>query len=74
MMAVFALFQGYAHQAEMAAGAMATYAPGFVAASMGLYAAGDLLGRLMPDTSRGIALQRAVGGVIAGAGMLFLAT
>lgn len=72
LMTVFVFFQGYAHQAAMSTGALATYAPGFVAASMLLYAAGHLIGRGMPETSSGAAFQRAVGGLIAGAGMLLI--
>ena len=72
LVAVFALFHGHAHHAEMGQGSLLTYAAGFTMASVALHAAGFLLARWMPQSRVALGLQRVLGGLIAGAGLVLL--
>jgi urease accessory protein len=74
LVAVFALFHGHAHHAEMGDGTLAAYAVGFALATALLHAAGWLMGRCLPQTPWAIHAQRVTGGLIAGAGVMFLGT
>jgi urease accessory protein len=69
IVAVFALFHGHAHGAELAPGANAVaYSVGFVVATGLLHAAGILLGFVGPLT------VRAAGALVGCAGVFFLLT
>ena len=69
VVAVFAVFHGHAHGAELAPGANAVaYSLGFVVATGMLHAAGILLGFLGPVT------VRAAGALVGCAGVFFLLT
>lgn len=73
LVAVFALFHGHAHGAEMAAGANAvTYAVGFVVATAALHAAGLGIGLLARHHLARLGL-RIAGGATAAAGVAILA-
>ena len=72
LVAAFALCHGYAHGAEMGTGSLLTYAAGFVLATGLLHGAGYLLGRWLPESRWASLLRRAVGGFIAGAGLVML--
>lgn len=72
LVAVFALFHGHAHQAEMGEGTLAAYAAGFALATAALHAAGYLVGRWLPQSLWAQRLQRTAGALIAGAGAVFL--
>lgn len=70
LVSLFALFHGYAHGTEMAAGtAYADYAIGFVAATGSLHLFGIALGRLL---LRIPALYRSVGGLMGAWGAFLL--
>jgi urease accessory protein len=70
--ALFAIFHGYAHGAELPVGAGAVgYITGFVAATLGLHAAGIGLGMMIGRVSAGW-VARGAGGVTAGVGVLLL--
>lgn len=70
--ALFATAHGYAHGAELPDGAGAgSYIAGFVAATLGLHAAGIALGVLIGRGSVGW-IARGAGGVTAGVGVLLL--
>jgi urease accessory protein len=74
LVSVFALFHGFAHGVEMGTGSLLAYAAGFTLATGLLHGTGYLLARRLPE--KGAWAQwpgRAVGGLIAGAGLLFLA-
>lgn len=62
--ALFGLFHGHAHGAEGPATGLASYAVGFVLATMGLHLAGVAIGRLAQG-----ALPRVIGGLTAVAGV-----
>jgi len=72
LVALFALFHGHAHHAEMGDGTLVTYAAGFALATAALHAAGYLIGRWLPQSLWAQRLQRAAGALIAGAGAVFL--
>jgi urease accessory protein len=74
LVAVFALFHGHAHHAEMGDSTLLAYTAGFALATAALHAAGFLVGRWLPQTVWGQRLQRAAGALIAGAGAVFLGT
>ncbi len=70
--ALFAIFHGYAHGAELPAGAGASgYIAGFAIATLGLHAAGIGLGVLIGRVSAGW-VARGAGGVTAAVGVLLL--
>ncbi len=71
--ALFAVFHGHAHGAEIAAGAdVATYAAGFLVATIALHGVGIALG-LAARKMAGGGLARASGGAIAAAGAVLVA-
>ncbi len=72
LVAVFALFHGHAHQAEMAGASFAAYAAGFASATLALHALGLVAARALPDTPRAEGTRRVGGGMIAAAGMVLL--
>jgi urease accessory protein len=72
LLAVFALFHGHAHHAEMGSASLATYAAGFALATALLHAAGYVVARWVPETRFAQGLKRAAGALIAGAGVLLL--
>jgi urease accessory protein len=73
LVAVFAIFHGFAHGAEMAPGAsLAHYGAGFLAATVLLHAAGVAAGRFR-GRRLGTKAWRFVGTFIAGAGVFMLA-
>jgi len=72
LLAVFALFHGYAHHAEMGQSSLAVYAVGFALATAALHGAGYALGRWVPQSLRAQRLQRVAGVLIAGTGAAFL--
>lgn len=74
LVALFALFHGHAHHAEMGAASLLTYAIGFALATALLHAVGFMLARWMPENRAGFAAKRiagacmaAIGGVLLGA-------
>lgn len=69
---VFALFHGSAHYAEMGQGSLLTFAAGFALAAAVLHAAGYALARWMPEATWACAIKRALGGLVAGAGLVLL--
>ena len=70
--ALFAIFHGYAHGAELPAGAGAVgYIAGFAIATMGLHAAGIALGMTIARVSTEW-VARGAGGVTAAVGVLLL--
>jgi urease accessory protein len=70
--ALFAIFHGYAHGAELPVGAGAMgYIAGFAIATLGLHAVGIGLGVLIGRVSAGW-VARGAGGVTAGVGVLLL--
>ncbi|HEX2112889.1 MAG TPA: HupE/UreJ family protein [Alphaproteobacteria bacterium] len=69
--AVFALFHGHAHGAEMTAGAPALYAAGFIAATALLHGIGVAAGLYWQHAARGW-LVRAGGAAVAAAGLVLL--
>ena len=72
VVALFALFHGYAHGAELPSAADPIgYSAGFVLATGALHIAGIALG-IFTETPRGRLLARGLGGAIAIAGALFL--
>lgn len=72
LVALFALFHGHAHHAEMGDGTLATYAVGFALATALLHATGWLIGRWLPEARWAMRARRVAGGLIAGAGVAFL--
>jgi len=71
--AIFAVFHGYAHGAEMPdVAAPARYAAGFLTGTALLHIAGVLIGDISQHYSLGKLILRFAGGAIAGAGALFL--
>ncbi len=72
MVAVFALFHGYAHVAEMGGASLLGYVAGFVSATVVLHGGGYALGRWMPASRIALGVKRVLGGVVAGAGALML--
>lgn len=72
MVALFALFHGHAHHAEMGAGSALAFTVGFVLASASLHAAGYVLARWLPDTSAARSVRRALGGLVATVGAVLL--
>lgn len=70
---VFALCHGHAHHAEMGNGSVLGFTLGFVLATALLHAAGYALARWMPETRSALLARRAVGALIAAAGVFFLA-
>lgn len=72
LVAVFALFHGYAHGTEAGASSFPSYAAGFTLATGLLHGTGYLLARWLPERAWARALRRVVGGVIAGAGVVLL--
>lgn len=73
MVAVFALFHGHAHFAEMGDASVWTYAAGFVIATALLHGAGYALARALPESAAAVRIKRVAGGLIAVAGAVFLA-
>jgi urease accessory protein len=73
MVAVFALFHGQAHFTEMGHGSVWLYAAGFALATAVLHAAGYVLARSLPEGGTAGVVRRAIGAVIAAAGVFFLA-
>ena len=73
MVAVFALFHGHAHFAEMGHGSVGTYAAGFAIATALLHGAGYALARVLPEGAAAVRIKRVAGGLIAVAGAVFLA-
>jgi urease accessory protein len=72
LVAVFAIFHGYAHGAELPAAADPVgYSLGFVLATGLLHLAGVAIG-LLHGHPRGMILIRTLGGLIAAAGVYFL--
>jgi urease accessory protein len=72
LVAAFALLHGHAHQAEISAGGLATYAGGFVIATLGLHALGFIAARALPDSAAGRFVHRLCGGLIAGLGVVLI--
>ncbi|HRP22344.1 MAG TPA: HupE/UreJ family protein [Thauera sp.] len=72
LVAVFALFHGHAHHAEMGGASLATYAVGFALATALLHGAGYALARWTPQTRGGERIRRVAGGAIAGTGAVLL--
>ncbi|MFU2486929.1 HupE/UreJ family protein [Thauera sp. WH-1] len=72
LVAVFALFHGHAHHAEMGGASLATYAVGFALATALLHGAGYALARWTPQTRVGERIRRVAGGAIAGTGAVLL--
>jgi urease accessory protein len=71
---LFAIFHGHAHGAELPPGADAVpYSAGFVMATGVLHLCGIAFG-LLARWPAGLIAVRAAGGVIAGAGLMFLLT
>ena len=73
MVAAFALFHGHAHFTEMGHGTLWTYVTGFAIATAALHAAGYALARSLPETPAAAWSKRVLGGLIAAAGVFFLA-
>ena len=73
MVAVFALFHGHAHFTEMGHGTVWAYAAGFAIATAALHVAGYALARSLPATPAAAQCKRVLGGLIAAAGVFFLA-
>lgn len=70
--AIFAIFHGYAHGAELPAGAgTSTYITGFAIATLGLHAAGIALGMMIARVSTEW-VARGAGSVTAAVGVLLL--
>ncbi len=72
MVAVFALFHGHAHFAEMGDASVLAYSVGFIVATAALHVAGYLAGRSLPEAGWAGVVRRAVGGLIAATGALML--
>ena len=72
LISVFALFHGHAHHAEMGSNTLLTYTAGFTLASAALHGVGYLAARHLPDSRFGKYAQRAIGMMIAGAGVLLI--
>lgn len=71
--AIFGMFHGYAHGAEMPdVAAPVRYAVGFLTGTALLHIAGVIIGDISQHYSLGKVLLRVAGGAIAGAGALFL--
>ena len=72
IVAVFAVFHGYAHGAELGPGASAVaYSAGFVVATGLLHGLGILIG-LVHKWPSGRRVLRVLGGLIVGAGVFFM--
>ncbi|WP_341677716.1 HupE/UreJ family protein [Niveibacterium sp. SC-1] len=69
---LLALCHGAAHYAEKGGAGLATFAAGFVLATALLHGAGYLLARWTPQTGLARTLQRVLGGLIAGTGLVML--
>lgn len=74
LVAAFALFHGHAHHSEMGDAALLTYMAGFAIATALLHAAGYALAHGLPEKTWALRARRALGGLIAGAGLVFLGT
>lgn len=72
LIGTMAVFHGLAHQAEMGAGSLASYAAGFAIATAALHLAGIVLARWMPQSPTAQILKRALGGGIAATGLVLL--
>lgn len=72
LVTLFAIFHGYAHQAEIGEAGLLHYAAGFALATAGLHLAGFLSARWLPESRTGIVLKRIVGVAMVGAGALML--
>jgi urease accessory protein len=76
MVAVFAVFHGYAHGAEMAAGEGAAssllYGVGFIAATLLLHGVGIAAGLLIARMPQGLRVAQIAGGAMALAGAVLL--
>ncbi|HQU90104.1 MAG TPA: HupE/UreJ family protein, partial [Denitromonas sp.] len=72
MVAVFALFHGYAHVAEMGGASLLSYVGGFVVATALLHGAGYALGRWTPASRVAMGVKRGLGAVMAGVGLVLL--
>jgi len=68
----FALCHGAAHYAEKGGAGLASFAAGFVLATAALHGVGYLLARWTPQTAIAATLQRGLGVVVAGAGLVML--
>lgn len=73
LVAAFALFHGHAHHAEMGEGSVLAFTVGFAMATALLHGAGYVLARSLPATPAAGAVRRALGALIAVAGVFFLA-
>jgi urease accessory protein len=72
LVAVFAVFHGYAHGVELPQAAdPVTYATGFVLATGSIHVAGIVVGILLAKPFHGL-LARALGGIIAAGGLYYL--
>lgn len=72
IVSVFAVFHGGAHFAEMGQAGLASYVAGFAIATVALHGAGLLLARWAPEHRLAQQFKRALGGVIAATGLVFL--
>jgi len=72
VVALFGLFHGGAHFAEMGAGSLTTYVAGFVLATAALHGTGFLLGRWIPQSGAGRLVKQVTGVAIATTGALML--
>ena len=72
LVALFALFHGHAHHAEMGTASLLTYAAGFALATACLHAAGFMLARWLPQSPAGLAAKRIAGACVAAIGGVLL--
>jgi urease accessory protein len=72
VVALFALFHGGAHFAEMGQGSLLQYVVGFMLASVALHGAGLLLARWQAEHRAARLLKRVAGGAIAATGMVLV--
>lgn len=68
LVALFALFHGHAHHAEMGTASLLTYAAGFALATACLHAAGFMLASWLPQSPAGLAAKRIAGACVAAIG------
>lgn len=73
LVAVFALFHGHAHHAEMGGASLLTYAAGFALATALLHGVGYAIARWLPETRPAQMLKRVAGAAIAATGAVLLA-
>lgn len=70
--ALFAACHGAAHYAEKGGASLLSFAAGFALATAALHASGYLLAHQAPQSALGLRLQRGLGVLIAGAGVVML--